>query len=262
MRTLGFVFAALLFAPLARAEELGAPARAEAPPVERTWLYLDEPRVPAPLQVATLSRLTLANGGGSFTRPFAANTAAPGLASELGGEIGVLPNVSIAASGVLGESPSRAGAVGALIGARVSILPSAWTSTHVVVSGGYLRELTSASGVWGRITASQDVGRVRFASMAHAEHVLAANRDAIDLMVSAGANVRIVDTLRLGAEYVAQDLEGAFDPEEVEGMRHFAAGTATVALLRERLTLGAGPAFGLSPNAPRVLGRAQIGWSF
>ena len=45
-------------------------------------------------------------------------------------------------------------------------------------------------------------------------------------------------------------------------MRHFACATASVALLGDRLTLGAGPALGLSPNAPRVLGRAQVGWSF
>lgn len=248
-----------------RLEEPAAPVRA-APPVPRTFLFLDEPRVPAPLQVTTLSRITAASGGEGFTRPFAATTAAPGIATELGGELGVLPGVSLAATGVLGEASSgaagaRAGAVGVLAGARVSLLPAAW-STHAVVSGGYLRELSSSSGAWGRVAASQDIGRLRLASMAHAEHVFAARRDGVDLMLSAGANVRLVDTLRLGAEYVAQDIEGAFDAAEVEGMRHFACGTVSVALLGERLTLGAGPALGLSPNAPRVLGRAQVGWSF
>ncbi len=264
MRFLPLVLAALTFAPFARAEEeeITATPRPVAPPVERTWLYLDEPRVPAPMQVLALSRVTVANGGESFTRPFAANTGAPGLSTELGGEIGVLPNVSVAASGVLGESPSHPGAVGAMAGVRVSVLPSAWTSTHAVISGGYMRELSSSNGAWGRLAMSQDLGRVRLASMAHAEHVFAARRDGVDLMLSAGANVRVVDTLRLGAEYVAQDLEGAFDATEVEGMRHFACGTATFAFLHERLTLGAGPAFGLSPNSPRVLGRAQVGWSF
>jgi hypothetical protein len=262
MRPVLLSLALLLVASAAGAQESTPSGNGEPAPVPRTWLYLDEPRVPAPLQVTTLSRVTVANGGASFTRPFAANTAAPGIASELGGELGLLPNLSVAASGTLGESPSHAGAVGVLVGARLSILPSAWTLTHAVVSGGYLRELSSSSGVWGRFTASQDLGRVRLATMAHAEHVFAAKRDDVDVMLSLGANVRIVDTFRLGAEYVAQDIEGAFDAEEVEGMRHFACGTATVALLRERLTLGAGPAFGLSPNAPRVLGRAQVGWSF
>jgi len=247
---------------MARAQESTTVPSAEAAPVQRTLLYVDEARVPAPMQVATLSRVTVASGGAGFTRPFAANTASPGLSTELGGEIGLLPRLSLVASGVLGESPTHAGAVGALAGARLSILPSAWTSTHAVVSAGYLRELSSASGAWARVTASQDFGRLRVASMVHAEHVFAAKRDGVDVMVSAGANVRVVDTLRLGAEYVAQDIEGAFDAEEVEGMRHFACGTATIALLRERLTLGVGPAFGLSPNAPRVLGRAQVGWSF
>ncbi len=248
-------------------EELTAPARPAAPPVPRTFLFLDEPRVPAPLQVTALSRVTVASGAAGFTRPFAATTAAPGLTTERGGELGVLPGVSLAASGVLGEAASPSapatgqGAVGALVGARLSLLPAAW-STRAVVSGGYLRELSSSSGVWGRVAASQDVGRFRLASMAHVEHVLASKRDGIDLMLSAGANVRVADGLRVGAEYVAQDLEGAIDGAEVEGMRHFACGTVTLALLGERLTLGIGPAIGLSPNSPRALGRAQAGWSF
>jgi hypothetical protein len=262
MRTAALAFALLFVAPLAHAQESTTASGAAAAPVPRTLLYVDEPRVPAPLQVATLSRVTVASGGAGFTRPFAANTASPGLATELGGEMGVLPGLSLAASGVMGESPSHAGAVGALVGARLSVLPSAWTSTHAVVSAGYLRELSSSSGAWARVAASQDFGRLRLASMVHAEHIFAAQRDGVDVMVSAGANVRVADTLRLGAEYVAQDIEGAFDAEEVEGMRHFACGTASVALLQERLTLGVGPAFGLSPNAPRVLGRAQVGWSF
>ena len=79
----------------------------------------------------------------------------------------------------------------------------------------------------------------------------------------AGANVRVADALRLGAEYVAQDIEAAIDPLEAEGgMRHFIGPTTSLALAGERLTIGAGPAFGLSPNAPRLLGRAAVSWSF
>jgi hypothetical protein len=112
------------------------------------------------------------------------------------------------------------------------------------------------------VTASQDFGRLRVASMVHGEHVFAGKRDGVDMMLMAGANVRVVDVLRVGAEYVAQDIEAAIDPAEAEGMRHFLGGTASVALINERLTIGAGPALGLSPNAPRLLGRAQVAWSF
>lgn len=241
---------------------MGAATRVDAP-VERTWLYLDEPRVPAPLQVTALTRATVASGGASFTRPFAANTAAPGISSEVGGEIGLFPRVSLAASGVLGESSTGAGAVGALAGMRVSVLPTSWMDTHAVVSGGYLRELGGASGAWARVSVSQDFGRLRIASTVHGERVFARGRDDVDMMLMAGANVRVADTLRLGAEYVAQDIEAAIDPEEAEGgMRHFIGPTTSLALVNERLTIGAGPAFGISPNAPRVLGRAAVSWSF
>lgn len=67
--------------------------------------------------------------------------------------------------------------------------------------------------------------------------------------------------LRLGAEYVVQDLEGAWEPDEAEGgIRHFVG--ATVGVHLGRAQLGAGPAFGLSPNSPRYLGRLAASYSF
>jgi hypothetical protein len=96
----------------------------------------------------------------------------------------------------------------------------------------------------------------------HGERVFAPGRDSIDVMVMAGANYRVAGPVRLGVEYVAQDLEGAADPGETEGMRHFVGPTTSIELLGKRLSLTAGPALGLSPNSPRIVGRAGLAYAF
>jgi hypothetical protein len=125
-----------------------------------------------------------------------------------------------------------------------------------------VHELYSTDGVWGRASLSQDVGRFRFATNVHGQHVFAQGRDAVDLMVMLGANVRVLPWLRTGVEYVAQDLEGLGSDDAEGGMRHFIGPAASVALLHERLTLGMSPGIGLSTASPHAVGRFTVGWTF
>ncbi|HEY8075756.1 MAG TPA: hypothetical protein VIF62_16635, partial [Labilithrix sp.] len=77
------------------------------------------------------------------------------------------------------------------------------------------------------------------------------------------ASARVVGPLRLGAEWVGQDLEAAVDPEEAEGgMRCFAGPTASLELMGRRLAIGAGPSFGLTPGSPPLLARGQVAYAF
>jgi hypothetical protein len=134
---------------------------------------------------------------------------------------------------------------------------------RAVASAGYARELTGANGTWARVAITQDFGPMRLATTLHGEHIFAAGHDAVDMTAMLGANVRVAPFLRAGAEYVAQDLEGALDPEEAErGVRHFLGPSASFTLLDERLTIAGGPAFGLSAISPRVLGRVAATYSF
>jgi len=103
---------------------------------------------------------------------------------------------------------------------------------------------------------------VRLAATVHVEHVFAEGRDPLDLMVQAGASVRVVGGFRLGAEYVGQDLEEAGSPEAEGGIRHFLGPTASVQLVRDRLSIVAGPSFGLSHRSPEVIGRAAAAFGF
>jgi hypothetical protein len=241
-----------------------APQEDQREPVRREWTYLGDPRLPAPLQVVATTRATYTDSGTSPTRPFASNTGVPGGAFEVGGELGVAPHVSLAASGILGEAEAggAAGRVGALASARFALLPSSWRDSHLTVDVGYLRELTGSNGAWVRAVATQDFGRLRLGGSLHGEHVFAQGRDDVDVMVTTGASVRVAQPLRLGVEYVAQDLEGAVEDEAEGGVRHFLGPTAAISLLGDRLGIVGGPAMGLSPSSPRFVGRVGVAWSF
>jgi hypothetical protein len=252
-------FAAISFAPTRASadppDEISARTQPPTRQPERSWLYVEEPQLPAPLHAVVASRVTVASGGS----PFAADLAAPGALMEAGGELGLLPGLSISAAGVT----SGGAQTGALAGVRLSLLPRSFQATRIVASGGYVRELAGSNGAWGRLAVAQDIGPLRLGTTVHGEHVYAAGRDAIDLMAMLGANVRVASFLRAGAEYVAQDLEAAFDPEEAEkGTRHFLGPSAALTLPGESLTIAGGPAFGLSPNSPRVLGRLAATYRF
>ncbi len=235
------------------------PAAPEPSVAPQPWLYLDDPTIPDPLHVVARSRVTYTDSA-SPSRPFGANVAHPGGVVELGAEAGLLPWLSVSADAFGSENrPS----MGVVAGLRVAVLGGRGGGTHLVLSGGFLRELSGGNGAWGRVSVTQEMGRVRLAATAHGEHVFEGGRDAIDLMIMAGASVRVAGPFRLGVEYVAQDLEGAIEADEAEkGVRHFFGPTASLELLAHRLSVTAGPALGLSRESPALLGRLGIAYAY
>jgi hypothetical protein len=263
------------------------PASADAPQesggskhaIDRTWLYLDDAKVPAPLDVIAMTSASVTHVGASPTRidsdappykGFSGNTATQGVLLSLGGEVGLLPHVSVMAlgqTGVAGDGSSPN--VGALAGLRFQLLPSSIESVHLVASVGYLREAWTVpgqgsgnNGAWAQAAVTGDINRFRFGATVHGEHVFAEGRDAVDLMVQLGATVRVIDAFRVGVEYVGQDLEEIGGDEAEAGARHFLGPTASVRLLSDRLTLTGGPSVGLSASSPKVLGRLAISYGF
>jgi hypothetical protein len=130
---------------------------------------------------------------------------------------------------------------------------------RVAFSAGSLRELTGSNGAFVRGSATYDLGSWRFGGTGVVEKVFAGGRDEADVMVVVGAQRELVPQLRVGVEYVGQDLEGLVDDEEAEGgARHFVGGTRSYAFLDERFSLVAGPSLGLSDGSPSLLGRAGL----
>jgi hypothetical protein len=279
-----------------RADSAEPPEDTTKQRIDRTWLYVDDARIPAPLKVIGTFTVSYTNvgsptriGGQVEYNSFALNTAQPGAMFGVGGEIGLFSHVSIMtivdiSAGGEGPSPSA----GLVAGVRVQAFPSRWRDSHLVISAGYLREAWQGpeynddnpactptspgcwspgkpygdSGAWIQASFSQDLNRVRLAATVHGEHVFATGRDPLDIMVQAGASVRIVGGFRLGAEYVGQDLEESIDPGSEGGARHFAGPTASLQILKERLSLVAGPSFGLNGRSPEVLGRGAASFGF
>ena len=228
---------------------------------ERPWLYADDATTPGQWQSIAGTRFTYSSGSSSVTRPFASNLSAPGGLAELNAEVGLLRELSLAATGVMGFGDSVS--AGFTAGFRFAPLARLRVPFRIVLGGGYLRERSADDGLFFRVAATYDAGPVRFGATFHGEHVFAPGRDALDAMIILGANVRLNRIVRLGVEYVAQDLEGYFDDEEAEGgVRHFLGPTASFELLEKRLFLAFGPAVGLSYGSPGLVGRGSVAFAF
>jgi hypothetical protein len=283
----------MLRAPAARADgatpadEVQPSSTAAGHPIDRTWLYLDDATLAAPLAAIGTSNVSYTSVGSSPSRiyspyrQFGGNTAQPGALASLGGEVGLLPRVSVSALGQVGFGGEASGpTAGVIAGVRFQILPPSLQGTHLVASVGYLREAWAApvydddtgrwtpaqahgdNGAWVQAAFSQDIQRLRLGTTVHAEHVFSTGRDPVDVMVQAGATYRVAGEFRAGVEYVGQDLEEAFDAGAEGGARHFVGPTASVQLLQDRLTIVGGPSIGLSATSPALLGRVAVAYGF
>ena len=255
--------------------------------IDRAWLYLDDAKVAEPYGIIATSSVSYTSVGSNPDptsapyRAFAFNTAQPGALVSLGGEVGLLPRLSVEALGQMDlGGQSRSASPGAVAGLRLQISPSTWQGVHVVASGGYLRETGSApvvdratgelapgqpngdNGVWMQAAVSADFKSLRLGLTAHGEHVFASGRDGVDLMIKAGTSYRLSDWFRAGIEWVGQDLEATVNGDAEGGARHFVGPTAALELLQNRLTVIAGPSVGLSDRSPKVLGRVAVAYGF
>jgi hypothetical protein len=275
--------------------------------IDRTSLYGDDARIPLPLTVIATTSFSYTNIGADPTyvsspypkagqacytaagvqqpcySSFAGNTAQPGGAVIVGGELGLLPhlsllgNVMVGAGGV-GAVPSPD--VGGTAALRFQVFPDSSTHTHFVISGGYIREAYNppaydddnnkwVPGQAGGINAGYlqfalagDIGRLRIGGMLHAQHTFADGRDPLDIMVDLGASFRVIGGFRAGVEYVGQDLEESFSPGAEGGARHFLGPVASLQLWNNRLTLVGGPAIGLSALSPDFVARVAASVGF
>ncbi len=127
------------------------------------------------------------------------------------------------------------------------------------VTAGYLRELDRAHVVAGSLQAAGAVGSVEVAGTVFLEKAFAAGRDAVDVIVTAGAAYPLASFASIGLEYQGQDLEDLWEREEAEGgARHLLGPTATFRLFGDRVAAGLGVAAGLTRNSPDLVARTTI----
>jgi hypothetical protein len=227
-------------------------------PGPRPWLYLDDPTLPKPFAVTVHTAAGFTNAPPT-ERPFAFDVAHRGAIFEGGADVGLLSWLALTATIYGSGADGTAAAYG---GVRFALLPADW-SAHLVLSAGAMRDLSSTAGAWASAAYEQDIGRFRLGTTWRAGHSFAEGRDAVDVTASAGASVGVTGPVRAGVEWIGTDLEGAVDHDEAEGgMRHFAGPTASVELLKKRLSVVGGPAFGITRGAPPLVGRLSAAYAF
>jgi hypothetical protein len=228
----------------------------------RPWLYATDPTAPPPGHVMASLGVGYAQVDRGAARPFAANIAHAGAVFDAGVEVGVLRFMSLYGQGLLSGEGSEGGVHGGgMLGVSFYPLP-AKSPIDLSISGGYLRELGGGNGAWGRVSAAASWGNARVVVTALGSHIFEQGRDPVDLLLTAGASYAVLPILRLGVEYVVQDLEGAWETDEPDGgIRHFLGPTASLELAK-RVHLTAGPSFGLSKGSPSVQGRVAAAYAF
>jgi hypothetical protein len=229
-------------------------------PVEQPFLYLVDPHGPAPKQVVAGYALAFSSSAGAI-RPIPGNFDSEGVVHTLSLELGVLSRLRVFAQTMIAESVgsnAEVNAVALQLGGRVLLTPPRWQRVRVMATGAFLREFGAALGFYGEVTGTVDVGRVRFAAALHAERVFGAGRDPIDLYAVAGVSVRVAQMVRLGAEYIAQDLEELDGDDAAEGgARHYVGPDIALSLYKNRLLVTAGGAV-QAARAPGLLARAAV----
>jgi hypothetical protein len=238
-----------------KSREAPAPVHAE----QRPFVYLTDPSTPS-ARDASIEVAMQGASGVQATRPLPSQVAARGMVWGVTATYGVTRWLAPFVTGLAGQrvDGSHDPSTTAQAGVRLQLTPPS-SRLRVGVTAAWSREFDGANGGFVRASASYDIGRVRLAGNAHVEKVFAAGRDSVDLLAFGGVSVRATDVLRLGAEYVGQDLEDAFERNEAEGgARHYAGPVASLELAHGALWITGGPAFGLQRQNQSLMGRLSM----
>jgi hypothetical protein len=116
----------------------------------------------------------------------------------------------------------------------------------VAIEATVLRDLAANHEAMVTVSAAHDFGRLRVTLAERVDHTFIAGRDTVDLYTAAGASWRLARALRVGVDYVAQDLEDLVDDDHDAGLRQTLAADAQIAV--GDLLLTAGPTYTAGPN--------------
>jgi hypothetical protein len=250
------LLAALAIAGAASAQSTET-STAAWPIAVQPWLFNDNSRVPAAMQVFSSSRLAFSAAGGEGW-PIARLPLSTGAAFETVTELGLGGSVSLQLSGLRGDE--AVGASGARLGMRWA--PVAWRSTRVVIAGGFVQQLTRTRGAWATAALEQSIGVVRLTTSVQAERTFTAASDPVDVRFAAGADVALGHGLRAGLEYAARELEETVSKGIDGGANQILGAVLGARTLGDKLALSMGPGLALGGTGVRPVGRVAMLWSF
>lgn len=142
------------------------------------------------------------------------------------------------------------------------VRPTAGAPVAVSLGGGYQSDVLLEHAATMSLAAAANLGRLNLTVNVRAAHYFHAGRDPVDLFVTAGAMVRATRVLRIGVEYVGEELEAlvAGDDDGAPAGRHYVGPTAALFLLRGHLRVSATGGALLTPGQQGPLVRAALAW--
>jgi len=229
---------------------------------ERPFAFLVDPSTPSAGVFAV--GYTLGMGSGiSADRPIPVVMQNQGVSNEVSVGYGVTswfePYLS---ANIVADTSSNTTYLNGIAGLKFQLTnpDSPW---RVALLGGALREGASADwGAWFRATGSFSAGPLLIEANAYIEHIFAPDRDALDYIGALGASYRIIPGLRVGAEYVGQDLEEMFTSGVEGGARMGLGPNIAVDLDHNRYQITVAALFGLNAVSPTAIVRAGLLASF
>jgi hypothetical protein len=259
------LLASLLAASAARADDGGllvheADLDGRITRQERPFGFLTDGSTPS-RGVVSLGYAFGVGSGISAERPLPVNLAAGAGGSHtatLG--YGLTPQLAPFASATFTESTLTPGSMSStfMAGAIYQLTRPA-APLHVSLSGAVAHEGASqATGVSSLAAVSFNTGPLCLAANLRADKMFAAGRDSVDLFTMLGVSYRVVGGLRLGVEYVGQDLEDAFEADLEGGARHAVGPNLALDLDGGRYQVILASGFGLNAASPTAVVRAGL----
>jgi hypothetical protein len=184
----------------------------------------------------------------------------------IAGTVGIVDRVQLGGTFVYGDDPTNgSGFNQARVDLQVeAIKPRLRFPVAVSIAAGYQADALYDSAVTGAILTTAYLGRVNLTFDLRGAHYFAAGRDALDLFVTAGALVRATSWLRVGAEYVGEELEGVAsgDDDASPGGRHYVGPTAALYFAHDRLRVNATGGAVLVRGQSGPLARGSLSYRF
>jgi hypothetical protein len=184
----------------------------------------------------------------------------------LSAAVGVIDRVQLQGTFAFGDDPVNGPGFNQ---ARIDVLtqllkPRPRFPVAIAAGVGYQADAVYDHALTGVVVTSAWLGPVHLTLDVRAAHYFAPGRDPVDVFVTAGALVRATGWLRVGAEYVGEELEGVSgdDHDASPGGRHYVGPTAVLFLAGGRLRVNATGGAVLSRGQAGPLARGSLAWLF
>lgn len=237
-------------------------ARIDAPPdrstlLQRPFAFVVDPSAPGEGHLALSVDLGMGSGIAA-DRPLPVTLAAPSAATTVGASYGLTGHVAAYANAIAHQE----GAASASAGITVRLTRPTAPLRATISAGGLHEGLTGANGATFLAAVSLDQGPVRLAANVSGEKMLTGGRDRLDVVALAGGSVRVARQVRVGGEWVSQDVEETLSDGAEGGARHAVGPDVAFELGGGRYQLSLATLFGVTPASPRALFRAGLSYNY